>query len=87
MIPRSNSSRLELFATDSLLEEDGFEPLVPREKDGVFRDDLIDRWPLLLPENQATPSRGGLRVQIRLPPEASHVAAVLGVDRRSAPAS
>src|SRR5437660_8679508 len=24
------------FAADSPLEEDGFEPLVPREKDGVF---------------------------------------------------
>ncbi len=28
-------------------EEDGFEPLVPREKEGVFGDDLIDRRPLL----------------------------------------
>jgi hypothetical protein len=56
---------------DSPLEEGGFEPLVPRKKDGVFRDDLIDRRPLLLPENQATPSRGGPGVRILPPPPAS----------------
>jgi len=36
----------------------------PVKRDGVFRDHLIDLRPLLLPENQATPSRGGLGVRI-----------------------
>ena len=73
---------------DSPPEEDGFEPLVPRKKDGVFRDDLIDRRPLLLPENQATPSREGPRVRIPLTLPASPVPAVSGMhDQRRAHAS
>jgi UvrD/REP helicase N-terminal domain len=51
------------FVPDSALDEDGFEPLVPCEKDGIFRDDLIDRRPFLLPENQATPREGDRRFE------------------------
>ena len=46
------------FAPDSLLERDGFEPLVPLRKGTASSETtLIDLRLLLLPEDQATPSR------------------------------
>jgi hypothetical protein len=46
------------FAPDSSLERDGFEPLVPLRKGTASSETtLIDLRLLLLPEDQATPSR------------------------------
>jgi len=44
------------FATDSPLEGDGFEPLVPREGIGLFETTLIDLRPLQLRGKQLTSS-------------------------------
>jgi hypothetical protein len=46
------------FVADSPLERDGFEPLVPLRKGTASSETtLIDLRLLLLPEDQATPSR------------------------------
>jgi hypothetical protein len=46
------------FASDSPVERDGFEPLVPVRKGTASSETtLIDLRLLLLPEDQATPSR------------------------------
>jgi hypothetical protein len=48
---RAEKRCLVEFATDSPMEGDGFEPLVPqREGIGLFETTLIDPWPLHLCE-------------------------------------
>jgi hypothetical protein len=57
--------------TDSMAEEGGFEPSVPRKIDDAFETALFASAALRVPPERPTRSREGLAVRILFPPPAS----------------
>jgi len=68
--PRGRQRRPPI-STDSLLEGDGFEPSVPRQKDNAFRDSFELAFPM------GRESREALRLRISIPPPPSMAEGIL----------